>query len=373
MRAARVLIWGVYLALLAVAASAAMAALIESNRAISLFCGVGGCDSVLSSRYAKWFGIPVAGIGVVGLSSLLVVAIWINRRLATHDPTTQSNHRRDLLALQTLSSVAAIIAAGLIAVQIRWIGKTCLLCLIIDISVIVAAAAALHLQATGKATAKAISIFGIVSLLVALAAPITWDRLRPSPQPPAVVTDRATDRAADGSSQNVVVINSAFGCPGCRQTHAMLEAAIDQATQTVPSLAVHRRWLTFAKPEVSIPATRAYYAALTLDASAPTDPVDQRSLTVSIEQFLLSRDRIADPVRDDSILRFIDTQNVPRQTFVQATQSKAVQSRITRDAAEFETSGVPGVPSVWVNETLFYGPLQMKDAAAAIEGLSSQN
>lgn len=51
-----------------------------------LKCGTGGCDTVQTSRWARFLGIPVAAYGVVGYAALLTAALvglqpaWLGRR-----------------------------------------------------------------------------------------------------------------------------------------------------------------------------------------------------------------------------------------------------------------------------------------------------
>ncbi len=51
-----------------------------------LKCGTGGCDTVQTSRWARFLGIPVAAYGVVGYAALLTAALvglqpaWLARR-----------------------------------------------------------------------------------------------------------------------------------------------------------------------------------------------------------------------------------------------------------------------------------------------------
>jgi len=51
-----------------------------------LKCGTGGCDTVQTSRWAEFLGVPVAFYGVVGYAAILAVALmglqpaWLERR-----------------------------------------------------------------------------------------------------------------------------------------------------------------------------------------------------------------------------------------------------------------------------------------------------
>lgn len=55
----------------------------QSNNPEAVVCSIGGgCETVLTSRYAKFLGMPVADFGLVWylISLLLVWRIWIKKR-----------------------------------------------------------------------------------------------------------------------------------------------------------------------------------------------------------------------------------------------------------------------------------------------------
>jgi uncharacterized membrane protein len=68
--------WQSASAALAIAGLADSLYLLTSKLGRPLVCGVGDCDLVNSSPYSEVFGIPVAAIGVLGYTLLLVLAVW---------------------------------------------------------------------------------------------------------------------------------------------------------------------------------------------------------------------------------------------------------------------------------------------------------
>jgi uncharacterized membrane protein len=94
-----------------------------------LVCSTGGCETVQSSRYAEVFGVPVAALGLVTYSWLLLTS-WPRGELARAGQTA-------------VALAACVFSTYLVFVQLHLIGAVCELCLVSDGLVAVAAVLAL--------------------------------------------------------------------------------------------------------------------------------------------------------------------------------------------------------------------------------------
>jgi uncharacterized membrane protein len=81
----------------------------------------GGCETVQSSVYALFFGVPVAFIGVAGYAALLVVAL-----LSLQDVHLGSISPDALLL--ALASIALLAGAYFMYLQVAVIGAICFWC-----------------------------------------------------------------------------------------------------------------------------------------------------------------------------------------------------------------------------------------------------
>lgn len=114
--------WLVLALLLAAAAGLADATYltVEHYRGAVPTCGVtGGCEAVLTSRWAAVGPVPIALFGAVFYATifLLAVALW------------DGSSRRVFAWLWRLVLVAFVITLGLVSVQAFVIGSWCLYCL----------------------------------------------------------------------------------------------------------------------------------------------------------------------------------------------------------------------------------------------------
>jgi uncharacterized membrane protein len=88
----------------------------------TLACPIGaGCETVQSSAYAVFFGVPVAYIGIAGYAALLVVAL-----LALQTDRIGAISLADLLL--ALASIGVLFALYLSYLQVAVIGAICFWC-----------------------------------------------------------------------------------------------------------------------------------------------------------------------------------------------------------------------------------------------------
>jgi uncharacterized membrane protein len=89
----------------------------------TLQCGTGGCETVQTSRYAEFLGVPVALIGVVGYAVMLAVS------LAGVQPAL-APRRWPTVALAALSGGAFLFALYLTYLELFVIHAICRWCVV---------------------------------------------------------------------------------------------------------------------------------------------------------------------------------------------------------------------------------------------------
>lgn len=96
----------------------------------SLSCSIShGCDVVNTSVYSDFLGMPVAGIGLVGYVTMLVIAV------AALQPRWLDDPRPDRL-LALLSGVAVVFTLYLTYAEFFWLHAVCQWCVISQIVII---------------------------------------------------------------------------------------------------------------------------------------------------------------------------------------------------------------------------------------------
>jgi len=210
------------LALVALATSVAL--FIDYTSASSGFCSPGSGCSAVRQQAGRVLGVPVPAFGILGFGGLLALTLLPNLEL-----------RRKLVPAAALGG--GLIAVVLLAYQGLKIGQFCLLCVVVDVSAVLAAICGL-LYARGERQAREsepqkrskrapptpkelVKVWAWVALtLLAVAAPVLWADVRPRPPvPPAV--------AALYQPGKINIVEFAdFECPFCRMLHGRLKALI---------------------------------------------------------------------------------------------------------------------------------------------------
>lgn len=97
----------------------------------SLVCNISHrCDFVNASRYSEFLGMPVAGIGLAGYVTLLVIAI------AGIQPRWLNDPRPDKL-MALLAGVAVLFTLYLTYAEIFWLHAICQWCVVSQIVIVV--------------------------------------------------------------------------------------------------------------------------------------------------------------------------------------------------------------------------------------------
>jgi uncharacterized membrane protein/predicted DsbA family dithiol-disulfide isomerase len=195
--------------LFALTASAALA--IDYLSTNPSFCGAtSGCGVVRRSGWGYLWRVPVPALGLAAFATVFAASLGVAsvRRLAN-----------------VLSIVGGVIGLALIAVQAFVIVEFCWLCLVVDVSAIIAGVAGAAMLARGEREvpngplrAWAWGALGAV----AVAAPLVWPLVRPAGDLPSGVRERHV-----AGKINVVEFVD-FQCPFCRMFHPTLKKVVKE-------------------------------------------------------------------------------------------------------------------------------------------------
>lgn len=218
--------WVFLLSLLAVAVSSL---LISRSAGVSLAgCAPGeACDQVLSSRWAKWFGVvPVSVLGACLYAAIAVLALWISPSMPARQRVTA------WFLIVMLSTVALVGGLWFTAVQLVAIGVLCPYCetvhaigAVVAITVLLAAA-----RAASVANRAPFARPVIAGLLLALLIPLGQVLIKPATH--RVVHFQSIGirwenypLLGDPDAKHLLVYFFDYTCPNCRKQHGYLREA----------------------------------------------------------------------------------------------------------------------------------------------------
>lgn len=95
--------------------------LFKIGRIGALACGTGDCETVQLSRYARFLGVEVSLIGVIGYVGLLALALWALR-------PGLANLRWPATLLSVLSGIGVVFAVYLTGLELFVIHAICRWC-----------------------------------------------------------------------------------------------------------------------------------------------------------------------------------------------------------------------------------------------------
>jgi uncharacterized membrane protein len=175
------------------------------------FCPTGsGCDAVLTSRYARIFGIPIALAGLVFYWTLLGAAMW---------PMDQARRARFLIPLAAAGAAAT---ATLVMVQFGVIRALCSLCA--GSALLTIAALILALRSVGRPTAAVAggAVGAAIVTIVVMAGAYALDV--PPPRAPADRRAYATELARHLTLSGAKFYG-AYWCSHCAEQKDMFGSA----------------------------------------------------------------------------------------------------------------------------------------------------
>jgi predicted DsbA family dithiol-disulfide isomerase/uncharacterized membrane protein len=200
--------------------------LVDYVRPAPVFCDAeGACGIMKRTVFAYPFGIPTPVFGIGGFLAIGLAQLLPGRRAR--------------IAQAMLAAFGAIVAAGLLAVQIAM--KTlCPFCAVADVSalLLVGLSVARALRGWDPPTRKGHLAGGVLAIVAAVIAPIAvgMNKKVIVADVPAIIADemRATPRT------KVTVVDFVdFECPFCRMTHAQLAPLLAERADKVRVVRKH--------------------------------------------------------------------------------------------------------------------------------------
>jgi predicted DsbA family dithiol-disulfide isomerase/uncharacterized membrane protein len=319
--AARFALWLVLCRASILAALAASAALYLQylRPAEAAFCGLeSGCEAVRRAGFSYFFGSPLFSIPLVGLVAYAVV-LWVS-----------------LFAAKTpwilwLTVAGAVGALGLLGAQAFVVHAFCWLCVVVDVSAVLAAAFALaQRRQVGNAVDPLKRGAWILLGGVAIAFPVLWTVVKPAPPVPESV------RAVYVPGKINVVEFADFECPYCRKLHPVLKSALHD----YPAERIHfvRRHVPLPGHPDALPAARAAVCA------------EEQGLGEKLADKLVELDLSPSADRRAAIEVGVDAAR-----FDACLASTEPDRRIAADTRALEEAGMAGLPTTYVQNKRLLG------------------
>jgi protein-disulfide isomerase/uncharacterized membrane protein len=311
------------LTLVALTASAAL--YVDYASPVPTFCGVGsGCAEVRFSGYGfLWSWLPVPLVGLMGLGSLLIVALLPKGRL------------RDWLLLPgaLLGGLAGI---GFVLLQLV-IGSYCWICNIVDSSAMGAAICAVMHRRAGRAGGEPSTSgepFEVWSWAVlgalAVMAPLIWPRVAPAPPVPASIRDLYVPGKIN------VVEFSDFECPFCRVLHGRMKQMLAEYPGQIHLVRFH------------VPLASHAYAR----AAARTAVCAEQQGSGDLMADALFE---ADQLTPEANRGLAEAAGLDMQLYDRCVLDPATDVRIDRQVQLFGRAGLQGLPTCFIGARSIVG------------------
>jgi len=325
------------------------------------FCGAdSGCGAVKSSELGQTIaeflklymgGATLPQLGLFAFLVLLVVSFTLRPTSATGslgpDGRTYSQPsfiRGRVMGLAALSALGGVVAAVLIVAQAA-IHTFCLYCMIVDTSMMFAAACAIILWRIGSdeertkrslAASTSVPVIAAWSVLATLAIglPFVWTLF---PMVPSEI------RAMQEPGKITIVSITDFECPHCRKLHPHLTAARQK-----PDVVFKRLMMPLPFHEHAMFAARTYLCV----------PEDRRDDTA--ERLY---EMAPEEMGGEGLIALAGEMGVSRADFLACADSDATTAELTRQAGIFQAIGGQGLPLTYVGGYVVLG--------ADVKGLES--
>jgi uncharacterized membrane protein/predicted DsbA family dithiol-disulfide isomerase len=319
-------------ALLGLAASSA--SLWDSLSPTPLFCSFeSGCEAVILSAYGTLAGIPLAAFGVAAFALFLAVTLF----------PAHPNGK----VLGPLALLAGVAGMALLLVQVLVLEQFCQVCLLADACAL--SLALVHLinpRTDSEAAAKPHRWLWVGLAAGAVAAPVGWGWWAPPPAVPEPVQAHwLPDRI------NVVLVTD-FDCVSCRQTHPVLTEVLREYAGQVHFVQLV---LPLPKNANARPAARAYLCAQAQGKGA------------SMAEALFAADDLTAPGCEKLAAQL----GLDLTRFRTCVADPATEANLER-ATWVRTSGVKGLPVIWVQDQRLAGAQTAQSLRAALQRAASR-
>lgn len=324
----------------AMAASAALA--VEYRSLDSSFCGPdSGCSALRRTELAYLWGLgpTLPELGLLAFLVLFALSLVGAVRAAA-----------------VLSIVGGVLGLGLLAAQAFDFGTFCWLCVVVDLSAVVAGGAGgaflLAMRKTrsdadlakGKLPAGAWAALGVL----AIAAPAFWPALKPAPAVPASV------RAYYEPDRINVIEFADFECPFCRRLHQELKELLEPYGSKVH----------FVRLNMPLPRhPHAKDAALAAICAEPSGHAD------ALAEFMFtSEDLSLGVIRKEAARLGVDL-----EAFDRCRQAPESLARLERESRILHDVGFQGLPTTYIGGRRIVGAQSAEVFQDALERAARQS
>lgn len=305
----------------------------------------GGCEVVHAWSASFRLDLVLPALGLVFYTLIFVLSLAPKASL------------RKLGARGAL--LGALGAIVFLTLQGAYIGAWCWLCVGVDVSAIVAAAAAIPfvsepLMKEPLSTEDARSWRSVwwPAWALAIGFPLAWGLTAP----PSPIPDGVRARYVDGAV-NVVLLSDPE-CPFCRRMHPALDEAIREAREAGATVYVDR---------VLVPLPFHPAARVASHAILCTPEEQREAMTTLVYEGRLVR---------DALIGFARQLELDEATFVACMDDPATDARVEENLAYAEAVGMQGLPTTYIGERTVLGfdarlgaePFREAIAAARTEG-----
>ena len=319
------------LALLVAVLACAVLAIEYQNMGDPAFCGVAsGCMAVRRSMWSRIGPVPLPVIGLFAHAMLLVLSLGAREKVHT-------------LYLAAATLAGGLIGAALLSIQAFQLHTFCKWCVMVDVSAIVAAAAAgwLHREVAQSAVyeawfgafarRRAQVVVWVGGTVIAALLPVIWGEYPVVPPLPEGV-------AALAVPDKVTIVSfTDFECPFCRKMHPVLH---DIAKRSGGRVALVRKMVPLSIHFGARPAALGY---LCTPAA--------------------SRERMADSLygaphhllNETGVTAIAAGLGLDREAFARCYEAPETAAAIKADEALFASLKAPGLPFTYVGSRVVAG------------------
>lgn len=304
------------------------ALLVDYLRPVPAFCDLsGGCEAVRASALGR-LGPFMPMAGVVGF------ALWM---------ATSLSARRSRW-LVPMSITAGVSGALLLLLQAFVVGAFCQLCVVVDLSAIVAMGAALlHARSQPKLVGfRAETWLWASASALSVLIPVTIGILRPSPPVP-----RAIAELWKPGKLNVVELSD-FQCPYCRRIHPSMNQVLAEYGDKVHFVRLN---VPLKSHAYARNAARGYICA---DAEGKAEKM--------ADALFASRD-----LSPEGVEKLAEGLDLSLTSFRACVKDPATEARIEAELARVREAGLDGLPTVWVGGEKVRGLQSVDKLRAAFE------
>ena len=303
----------------ALAFSAALA--VEYYLPGDTFCGEGGgCAAVRDSVVGQLIGAYLPALGVLAYTAVFAASIFRGRETARY------------AALMAI--IGGIGAVGFLVLQAAVIGDFCHLCVGVDVSAIVAAAAGGAILWTrpgvaddrGSLRSPAWGFF-----VIALFGPMAYSITFPDPDIPPEVRELWRDDA----EVNIVEMAD-FECPYCRSLHPVLRQVVEESGHDVH----------LARIVVPLP-----FHVHARDAAVTYFCAEAQGRGEEMADLLFA----SEDLTHAGGLQAANALGLDIDVWEACAEAPETQERIEADITRARTAGMQGLPSVYVGERVLLG------------------